>query len=116
MKFDKNTDVTKLSAKDMAAYVVWLQEENSRLRAEKATAGGLGYRVSAKGAVSVYGMGRFPVTLYREQWEKLFAHKGQIEGFIRENAAKLSSKEGKEVAEAGEVAEVVGVSAEEVFA
>lgn len=113
MKFDKNTDVTKLSAKDMVAYVAWLQEENSRLRTEKATAGKLSCKVSEKGAVSVYGMGRFPVTLYREQWERLFAHKEQIVGFIEANARMLSTKEEKKETA---VSETVGVSAEEVFA
>lgn len=113
MKFDKNTDVTKLSAKDMVAYVAWLQEENSRLRTEKAAAGKLSCKVSEKGAVSVYGMGRFPVTLYREQWERLFAHQEQITGFIVANAKMLSTKEEKKETA---VPEVVGVSAEEVFA
>lgn len=99
MTFDKNTDISKLNSKELAQYVSWLQAENSRLRTENASAGKLSCKVSDKGAVSVYGMGRFPVTLYREQWERLFAHKGQIEGFITSNASRLSTKEAKEKTE-----------------
>jgi hypothetical protein len=49
--------------------------------------------VSEKGAVSLYGMGRFPVTLYKEQWLRLLAAKETIEDFIRENEVKLKTKE-----------------------
>lgn len=50
-------------------------------------------KVSDKGAVSAYGMGRFPVTLYRQQWERLLASAGEINDFIEANAALLSVKE-----------------------
>ena len=49
--------------------------------------------MSEKGAVSVYGMGRFPVTLYKEQWEKLLAMSDQIKAFISENATRLKTKD-----------------------
>jgi hypothetical protein len=49
--------------------------------------------VSEKGALSVYGMGRFPVTLYREQWEKLLGMSEQISQFIQENDHLLKKKE-----------------------
>lgn len=49
-------------------------------------------KVSEKGAVSVYGMGRFPVTLYAEQWERLFASRERIETFIAANRSILSVK------------------------
>jgi hypothetical protein len=49
--------------------------------------------VSEKGAVSLYGLGRFPVTLYKEQWERVFANASLIEAFIRENESKLKTKE-----------------------
>lgn len=49
-------------------------------------------KVSEKGALSVYGLGRFPVTLYRGQWERLFAAKDQIEAFMIANAALLAVK------------------------
>lgn len=50
-------------------------------------------KVSEKGAVSVYGLGRFPVTLYQEQWSKLLAMTDQIKAFIEENKAQLKVKE-----------------------
>ena len=75
-----------------------MQAEIERLRAEneslkKPARGQLSLRVSEKGALSVYGMGRFPVTLYREQWEKLLGMADQIKQFIQDNDAKLKKKE-----------------------
>ncbi len=49
-------------------------------------------KVSEKGAVSVYGLGRFPLTLYRGQWEKLIGVIPQVEGFIRDHADELAVK------------------------
>jgi hypothetical protein len=49
--------------------------------------------VSEKGGLSVYGLGRFPVTLYREQWEKLLGMADEIRTFIRENDSALKKKE-----------------------
>lgn len=68
-----------------------LRIENERLRARRA-AGDLTLRVSEKGAVSVYGLGRFPVTLYQEQWEKLLAHTDEIRAFVAENRDRLKKK------------------------
>lgn len=68
-----------------------LREENERLKARRST-GEISLRVSEKGAVSVYGMGRFPVTLYQEQWEKLLAHAEQILAFIADNRDRLKRK------------------------
>jgi len=76
-----------------------LQKELERLRAEnealKSTrrAGALSFRVSEKGAVSVYGLGRFPVTLYQEQWDKLLAAADELRAFIETNRAALKKKE-----------------------
>jgi hypothetical protein len=75
-----------------------MQAEIERLRAEneslkKPARGQFGLKVSEKGALSVYGMGRFPVTLYREQWEKLLAMSDQILEFIQANDDKLKKKE-----------------------
>ena len=72
--------------------------ELERLRAENAQLknkdkGGLTLKVSEKGAVSLYGMGRFPVTLYKEQWLRILASAPEIEAFIRENDSKLKTKE-----------------------
>jgi hypothetical protein len=50
-------------------------------------------KVSEKGGLSVYGLGRFPVTLYREQWEKLLGMADEIRNFIQENDASLKKKE-----------------------
>jgi len=68
-----------------------LRAENERLRTRRA-AGEVTMRVSEKGGVSVYGLGRFPVTLYQEQWEKLLAHAEEIRTFIGENRDRLKKK------------------------
>ncbi len=75
-----------------------LQAELERLRAEnealKAGGGkGVSMKVSEKGAVSVYGLGRFPVTLYQEQWLKLLDLANDIRAFIKENEDRLKKKE-----------------------
>ena len=75
-----------------------LQAEIERLRAEnealkKPVRGQLNMRVSEKGALSVYGLGRFPVTLYREQWEKLLVAADRIQEFIKDNDTLLKKKE-----------------------
>lgn len=75
-----------------------LKAELERLKAENATlkargGRGVSLKVSEKGAVSVYGMGRFPVTLYQEQWLKLLEMADEIRAFIRENEGKLKKKE-----------------------
>lgn len=74
-----------------------MQEELERLRAENAALKGganrgLSLRVSEKGAVSIYGLGRFPVTLYKEQWEKLLAITDDIKNFIKANESRLKTK------------------------
>jgi uncharacterized protein YerC len=75
-----------------------LQAENERLRAEnemlkKPARGQLYLKVSEKGGLSVYGLGRFPVTLYREQWEKLLGMAETIRQFIADNDGALKKKE-----------------------
>jgi hypothetical protein len=75
-----------------------LQAEIERLRAEnellkRPARGQMSLRVSEKGALSVYGLGRFPVTLYREQWEKLLGMSEEIRRFIEENDHLLKKKE-----------------------
>jgi hypothetical protein len=76
---------------EMKAEIERLRAENESLK--KPTRGVLSLKVSEKGALSVYGMGRFPVTLYREQWEKLLAMSDQIREFIKQNDAALKKKE-----------------------
>ena len=58
----------------------------------KSTERKLSCKVSEKGALSLYGMGRFPVTLYRGQWERLFSERPMIEAFIAANTATLAVK------------------------
>jgi hypothetical protein len=62
------------------------------LKTQVAKKSTLALKVSEKGALSIYGMGRFPVSLYREQWERLLAAKDDILAFIEANADKLSVK------------------------
>jgi hypothetical protein len=74
------------------------QDELERLRKEnealkKGASSGIRMKVSEKGAVSVYGMGRFPVTLYKEQWLRLLDMSADIRAFIAANEAQLKSKE-----------------------
>ena len=70
-----------------------LRAENASLKQQKTRGGGVSFRVSDKGAVSVYGLGRFPVTLYQEQWDKLLGHVEELRSFIEENRAQLKKKE-----------------------
>jgi hypothetical protein len=76
---------------DQQAEIERLRAENERLR--KAGNAKLAMKVSEKGAVSVYGMGRFPVTLYKEQWLRLLAMAEDIKAFIEANNDNLKSKE-----------------------
>ncbi len=74
-----------------------MQEELERLRTEnealkKRSEKGLSLKVSQKGGVSVYGLGRFPVTLYKEHWEKLLDMSDDILAFIQENESQLKTK------------------------
>jgi hypothetical protein len=74
-----------------------LQKELERLRAEnealkRSSSKGLSLKVSAKGALSVYGLGRFPVTLYKEQWLRLLDMAEEIHTFIKQNEAQLKTK------------------------
>ena len=69
-----------------------LRAENEALKARQKTSGALTFKVSEKGGVSVYGLGRFPVTLYQEQWEKLIAAAADLKRFIEENRERLKKK------------------------
>jgi len=59
----------------------------------KKRSGELSFKVGDKGGVSVYGLGRFPVTLYYEQWNRLLAAANDIKAFMEENKSKLKLKE-----------------------
>ena len=71
--------------------VARLEAENQALKGRRA--GNLSLKVSEKGGVSVYGLGRFPVTLYKEQWLKLLAFADEIKSFIKDNDQQLKAKE-----------------------
>ena len=75
---------------DLKAELERLRSENAALK--KGAATGIGMKVSEKGALSVYGMGRFPVTLYKEQWLKLLDMADEIRKFISANDTQLKTK------------------------
>ncbi|MEP7306270.1 MAG: hypothetical protein ABJA98_12195 [Acidobacteriota bacterium] len=79
-----------MSDEDLKAELERLKAENERL---KSRARSTGLKVSEKGGVSVYGLGRFPVTLYKEQWTKLLAMADEIRAFMVEHDAQLKSKD-----------------------
>jgi hypothetical protein len=79
-----------VSEEDLRAELARLKEENEQLKARPTR--GTSLKVSEKGALSVYGLGRFPVTLYKEQWQKLLAMTDEIRAFLKEHDAQLKSK------------------------
>ncbi|MFO1462849.1 MAG: hypothetical protein U1F66_03665 [bacterium] len=76
---------------DLKAELEKLRAENAALK--KTSSRGLSLKVSEKGALSVYGLGRFPVTLYKEQWAKLLDLADDIRAFLKANDAQLKSKD-----------------------
>jgi hypothetical protein len=79
-----------MDERDLQAEIDRLRAENERLKGRQS--GRAALRVSDKGGVSVYGLGRFPVTLYKEQWLKLLDMGDEIRAFIREHDAELKAK------------------------
>ena len=98
--FDSNTGETTPSpalqdASNLSAEIARLQAENAELKTAavaRTKDKALTCKVSPKGAVSVYGMGRFPVTLYRSQMERLLGHSEAIKAFMVANASNLKVK------------------------
>ena len=80
-----------MSDEEMQAELARLRAENEALKSRGQRPGSM--KVSEKGGVSVYGLGRFPVTLYKEQWVRLLDLADEIRAFIRENESRLKSKE-----------------------
>jgi hypothetical protein len=80
-----------MSDDDVKAELERLRRENAALK--KGASDGIRMKVGEKGAVSVYGMGRFPVTLYKEQWLKLLSMSDEIRAFVDENEAGLKAKD-----------------------
>ena len=83
---------TMPTEEEMQAEIAKLKAENEALKKPVAR-GQMSMKVSEKGALSVYGLGRFPVTLYREQWEKLLGMSEQIRQFIQDHDEQLKKKE-----------------------
>ena len=80
-----------MADEDVHKELARLRQENEDLKKKRNTATSM--KVSEKGAVSVYGLGRFPVTLYQEQWLKLLLMAEDIKTFIEENKSRLKTKE-----------------------
>ena len=80
-----------MSYEDMKAELEQLRKENAALKKEVAS--GIRLKVSGKGAVSVYGLRRSPVILYKDQWLKLLDRSSDIRAFIAANKTQLKSKE-----------------------
>jgi hypothetical protein len=80
-----------MSDQDLKEELERLRKENAALK--KGSSTGIRMKVSEKGAVSIYGMGRFPVTLYKEQWVRLLDMADEIRAFIAANEAQLKAKE-----------------------
>jgi hypothetical protein len=80
-----------MSDEDLKAELERLKAENERLKTQN-RGRPVSLKVSEKGGVSVYGLGRFPVTLYKEQWAKLLAMADEIRAFIKEHDAELKAK------------------------
>jgi hypothetical protein len=80
-----------MSDEEMKAELERLRSENAALK--KGASTGITMKVSEKGGLSVYGMGRFPVTLYKEQWLKLLDLSDDIRAFIAANEGKMKTKD-----------------------
>ena len=80
-----------MSDEDLKAELERLRNENAALK--KGSGSNVRMKVSEKGALSVYGMGRFPVTLYKEQWLKLLGMADDIRAFIAANDTQLKAKD-----------------------
>jgi hypothetical protein len=84
--------MSNLNLNELLQQIEALKRDNEALKLKgKTTTNGL--KVSTKGAVSLYGMGRFPVTLYASQWEMLLAKAEEIRNFISSNSASLAKRE-----------------------
>jgi hypothetical protein len=79
-----------MSEEELQAEIKRLKAENERLKNQRQTRVAL--KVSEKGGVSLYGLGRFPVTLYKEQWTNLLDMADEIRAFLREHDAELKAK------------------------
>jgi len=85
------SQIETMTEEELKLEIERLKAENEALKTP--TRGQISLKVSEKGGVSVYGLGRFPVTLYKEQWAKLLATSDQIKSFIEQNDHLLKKKE-----------------------
>ena len=83
-------DLSKLNTQDLLAMLAAAQNKITELESKPARK--ITFKVTDKGGVSAYGIGRFPVTLYKSQWEMLIAAGPELEAFLKTNAAKLTTK------------------------
>ena len=79
-----------MSDEDLRAELERLRAENEALKSKQTH--GLRLQVSQKKGVSLYGIRRFPVTFYADEWEKILGMAGEIRAFIRENKGELKRK------------------------
>lgn len=79
-----------MADEDLQAELERLRRENAALKTSQAK--GISMKVSEKGGLSIYGLGRFPITLYKEQWTKLLDMSDDIREFLRNNDAALKAK------------------------
>lgn len=79
-----------MSDEDLRAELERLRAENQALK--QTSSKGISLKVSEKGGLSVYGLGRFPITLYKEQWTKLLDMSEEIRAFLKANDAQLKTK------------------------
>lgn len=82
-----------MSQDDVTKELERLRAENAALKQTKSAGRAISMKVSEKGGLSVYGLGRFPVTLYKEQWTRLLDLADDIRAFLKQNDAQLKGKE-----------------------
>lgn len=80
-----------MSDEDVKAELERLRQENAALK--KGAAKGISMKVSEKGGLSIYGLGRFPITLYKEQWAKLLDLADEIKQFMATHDSELKTKQ-----------------------
>src|SRR5437763_16204729 len=90
VNFLQRTHMAEPTYEEMKARLAELEKQVATKRT-----GAMEFRVSEKGGVSVYGLGRFPVTLYFEQWTRLLDQADNLRAFLEENKSKLKLKEPK---------------------
>jgi hypothetical protein len=97
---DKGLTITQLAGGIMAEEtteqkLARLEAENQALReqVEQRKTSQLRLKVSEKGGLSLYGLGRFPVTLYKEQWVRLLDYADEIRNFLKANDQQLKAKQ-----------------------